>query len=85
MEHMDLARKGEREAIQLMENRSLGTQMVNGPFAGTFNGYNLPDFPGATGVYRNDESGHSRRIIRLAYIAGYSVGYDPSAAETYYV
>ncbi len=76
---------GEAEAIQQMENRPLASEVVRGPFAGTFaNKANLPAFPGARGTYRNDESGHSRRIIRLAYIAGYSVGYDRAAEEIYY-
>ena len=76
---------GEAEAIQQMENRPLSSEVVRGPFAGTFaNKLNLPAFPGARGNYRNDESGHSRRIIRLAYIAGYSVGYDRAAEEVYY-
>jgi len=75
---------GENEAINFMENRSLSQQVVRGPFAGTFANPNLPAFPGARGTYRNDESGHSRRIIRMAYIAGYSVGYDRAAEEVYY-
>ncbi|MBI2520776.1 MAG: hypothetical protein HYV97_10180 [Bdellovibrio sp.] len=76
---------GEAEAIQQMENRQIRNEVIRGPFAGTFaNKLNLPAFPGARGTYRNDESGHSRRIIRLAYIAGYSVGYDRAAEEVYY-
>jgi hypothetical protein len=75
---------GESEAIREAESASLNPSIIRGPFAGTFNSQvKLPAFPGATGTYRNDESGHSRSIIRLAYIAGYSMGYDASAAETY--
>ena len=77
-------KQGEAQAIQEEETKSLTPNTVRGPYAATFNSARaLPQFPGIRGLYRSDESGHSRRIIRLAYIAGYATGYDGAVIQTY--
>ncbi|MFZ4714153.1 MAG: hypothetical protein ACOYL6_10590 [Bacteriovoracaceae bacterium] len=74
---------GEAEAIQNNEATPISDKVIQGQFAGTFDG-SIPGFPGAQGTYFNSNSNIGRYVVRQAYIAGYNYGYNPSAERTFY-
>lgn len=76
-------KQGEAQAISSLENRTLGNIFVNGQFSGTFQ-QAMPGFPGVQGKYFNNNVNNSRKVLRDAFAAGYTMGYASSAEKVYY-
>lgn len=74
---------GEKESIINNENKPVTEVIINGQFAGTFQG-EIPSFPGSKRTYFNNNNNQSRIILRKAYAAGYDSSYDDACENNFY-